>query len=237
MQHLHFFEPAQKRKAPPLVLFLHSAMGHARMFYPDIQLLLERGFACASLEAPYSRSRNMLVPRGLVSARNERSLWDRTAEELVLALQECETRWHSERVGFFGLNIGGSVGMYWIAKGAPVQAAVVAGAVPDLTDFWLHSTHPAAVAAREEPGSDPAAYEHRMRETDLLETVPMAAAPVLVQFGSRDAWISPESKVKAERKFSGLARVRVSLLDDDHEMRALPTVKERVDFLEQALAG
>ena len=239
MQHLHFFDPKRPVKSPPLVLFLHSATGYARMFQGmDMPTLLDRGFACAALEAPYARSRNSIQPRGLADPRNERCVWDQTVEELALALEEAVDRWNCDpgRIAFVGLNLGGSVGAYWIAKGAPVRAAVLTGAVPDLTDFWLHSDHPVAVASRQGENIDPAAYESRMRETDLLETVPhFNRVKTLVQFGSQDPWISAASRAKAETKLGALPYVKVATVEDDHEMRSPSAIRGRVGFLEDAL--
>jgi pimeloyl-ACP methyl ester carboxylesterase len=239
MQHLHFFDPKRPVKNPPLIFFLHSATGHARMFQgADLPLLQERGCACVALEAPYARSRNSVQRRGLLDARNERCLWDQTVEELAIALDEALDRWHCDpgRVAFVGLNLGGSIGAYWIAKGAPVRAAIFTGTVPDLTDFWLSAEHPVAQAARAQDGVDLPAYENRMRETDILSTVPkFNRVSTLLQFGAQDPWITPQSRAKAEAALGAIPYVRMSLVEDDHEMRSTASIKGRVSFLEEAI--
>jgi pimeloyl-ACP methyl ester carboxylesterase len=239
MQHLHFFDPKRPVKNPPLVFFLHSATGHARMFQgADLPALQERGCACVALEAPYARSRNSIQRRGLLDARNERCLWDQTVEELAIALEEATGRWGCDpgRIAFVGLNLGGSIGAYWIAKGAPVKAAILTGAIPDLTDFWLASEHPVALSARAQDGADPGAYESRMRETDILSTVPrFNQVKTLLQFGANDPWITPQSRAKAEAALGALPHVRMSLVEDDHEMRSAAAIKGRLGFLEEAI--
>lgn len=238
MQHLHLFDPKVPSKHPPLVFFLHSATGNARMFQgADMRMLQDKGIACAALEAPYARSRNSVQRRGLLDARNERCLWDQTVEELAIALDEAIGRWHCdpERVGFAGLNLGGGLGGYWLAKGPPVKAAVLTGAVPDLTDFWLHSNHPVAEAARAQEGVDLPAFDSRMRETDLLATLPkFAQMKTLVQVGTEDPWISEEALEKLKAVASTLPNVKISLVKDDHEMRSPAAVKARVAFFEEA---
>lgn len=154
-----------------------------------------------------------------------------------MGLDTAIAHWNCDpaRVGFVGLNLGGSIGAYWLAKGAPVKAAVLTGAIPNLTDFWLHSEHPAAEAARSQGSVDLAAYEARMRETDLLETLPkFKGVNTLLQFGSEDPWVSENAREKATALAGTLPNVAVALTEDDHEMRRPVSVRGRVAFFEKA---
>jgi dienelactone hydrolase len=226
----------------PCVLMLHQATGDMNTFLPEAIELSKLGITCALLEAPYSRKRNTISPRGLVNPENERRIWDQTCEELD-EISELLIRLHgcrADKIGFVGLNLGGSVGVYWAGKQSrPLIAVAIAGAIPDLTSFWLESSHPVARSSREQAGIQQRLFKETMQDLDLIVTLPkIQETQVLVQIGKQDDWISAESleKLRSVIQTSALSsNLHLDFQDDAHDMMAQPTVQSRMGFIRTTL--
>jgi dienelactone hydrolase len=222
---------------------LHQATGDMNTFLPEALELSKLGITCALLEAPYSKKRNTISPRGLLNPENELRIWDRTCEELD-EVSELLVRLHgcrADKIALVGLNLGGSVGIYWAGKRSrPLSAVAIAGAIPDLTSFWLESSHPVAQSSREQAGIQPHLFKETMRDLDLIVTLPkIQGTRVLVQIGKQDDWISTESLEKLRSSIQTLApssSIQLDLQDDVHDMMAQPTIQSRMDFIRTTLA-
>ena len=231
----HQIVPAQSefKGLRPCVLMLHQATGNMNTFLPEAQRLSLLGFTCALLEAPYSKKRNAISPRGLMNPDNEKKIWDQTCNELEEVSQLLLRLHGAGAMSFVGLNLGGSVGTYWMLKRKkPLRRAIVTGAIPDLTSFWLYSSHPVAQSARAQVGILFSDFQLAMQPLDLTVTLPkITETQILVQIGSNDDWISEESSRKLRTAIGDRPNVRITQENDDHSMMAAETVENRVRFL------
>ena len=219
--------------SPPAILFLHSATGHADLFQDECERFAKAGISCFSLEAPYSAWRDPNRKPGLVDPLSEIRVWNETGRELsqLVELATSKYRCDPNRLGFLGLNLGGSVGAFWLQTQENIRAAAFAGCIPSLSHFWAHSSDPRAVSLRRRTDINPGLYTQLMHEQDLRKTIlKLNSLRCLVQFGLADDWIGPNERAEFMEKVSPANHIEIQVLDDDHDMKKSGTQLRRQAF-------
>jgi poly(3-hydroxybutyrate) depolymerase len=232
--------PFGLESANGLGVWLHSAVGAPEDHLAEASAYAQRGFICLLPDAPYSRRRLEGASRGPDNSGAEARLWRQNAWELSSLVDRLQSTYpvDPERSFAVGFNLGGSQIARWLKDEKRIRRAIVAGAVPELSRFWLESTHPVAQNAREEWPTTLAGYAERTRELDLLESVrSLGGARLLFQFGLQDDWInsSAVNSLSERLRLGTWARHRVEWLHDVHEMKSRAAQRRRRHWLSMSM--
>jgi len=221
----------------PAIIFLHSATSHKDSFLEEAKNLAKLGAISILPEAPYGRF-EWKVPRGIQNPDKELEMWKLTCAELSLWVDLLLSQYqvNPDRVIFIGRNLGGGVGGFWMTKENRIYAALLTGAIPDLSNFWASSPHPVAVKARD--GANKAQLDRfrsiLMPTTDLTTTLSVTKAKMLfLQFGKQDDWLTK----KAVEALNNAAKnpKKLEWLNDDHDMNSIESKKSRFNWVKSLI--
>jgi dienelactone hydrolase len=229
-------EQAGKNRKPAII-FLHSATSHKDSFLEEAKDLAKLGAISILPDAPYGRS-EWKVPRGIKNPDKELEVWKLTCDELSLWVDLLLSRYQvdPERVIFIGRNLGGGVGGFWMTTEHRIYAALLTGAIPDLSNFWATSPHPVAVKAREGANQSHLDRSRSLLQptTDLTTTLSVTKAKMLfLQFGKQDDWLT-EKAVEALNNAAKNPK-KLEWLNDDHDMNSIESKKSRFNWVKNLI--
>lgn len=149
---------------------------------------------------------------------------------------------HDDRVVLFGSSLGGYTAALWSAlrPGRTARLVLLAPAF-DLAERWKQRTGPVELRRWRERGEalvDHYAWGRKeplsigfLDDADGHAAFPLPDAPTLVVQGKRDDVVDPELAAEFTRRMRERGReVRLSLLDDGHELTAdLPRLWREID--------
>lgn len=209
-----------------LIIFYPPATGDKGHQLDEAVELTKSNFASLLYIPPY-REMNQ---GGIGDLEGESELWSKAESEFKILLSEAKKNFGfiSQDVGVVGKNLGGSVASF--STDDSIRCLIITGAVPVLSEFWVHSMHPVAVENRKGFSTlQLSEFEKMTTPFDLVNTVPQKKLRALTQFGKKDPWIESAQADLFTKKIIHTEGIKWT--DDDHVMGALESVKQRRDFI------
>ncbi len=215
-----------------IAFFCPPATGFKPEFRSEAERLAESGVAVLAWRASYLTGTS--PARGPQQPESEARFWSQLPKEASRAWASDPLSQAGLPLVVAGFNLGGSVAAACVGQ-TPARGFLAAGSVPRLSEFWLVSEHPVAVAARAQGPFVASAFRSIARPHDLTTRVMDLSLPGLLQFGTRDPWI--EASQGREIETTAPPNCLISWIDDDHDMLGKASQRARYHFLQTLLGG
>ena len=211
--------PGERRAPAPAVLIQHGAGGSRADFLGEAADLARRGIAVLLIEAPMNRP----PFRDWASFGNrDRAIYVQNVVDWRRAVDVLDARADidAERLAFVGHSYGGTIAGIMAAIEPRLDGVVVMAAGARITDFLRRvgsqRINDLPRAGRARARADLRRYLAYMTAINGVRYVPHATAPVLFQFGRRDALVS----AREARAYYDAARgdKRIEWYDAGHDL-------------------
>lgn len=198
------------------MLYLFAPAADGSYFEEDKNKLEVLGKECVYWEAPYLvRSGNNL--------QSIRRRWDECVRNLKAILGK------NPFVGI-GKNLGGSMLVYAQRHELRAKGIIVAGAVPNLSEFAAKSNSKMAQQFRDHSKWNMSEYLNLMQDTDLyVNLLETHSSKYLLQVGTKDPWIEMNGiDMYNEMKERGYD---VRFYSEGHKMESTEAIEDRINWV------
>ncbi len=219
------------------IVFGHWGPGNRTEFLPEAQLFAEAGAVCVLIDYPWTRPAPWRRPLAdLDNPEADREAYIQAVVDLRRAFDLLSGRADLDprRLAYIGHSFGAQWGAILSAIEDRVQAAVLAGGIPDLASIYLESDEPAVVSERQKRKQDVEKYLRVNESLNAVNYVPHAApTPLLFQFARFERYFNEA----AMKRYAAAASEPKHVLwyDTGHELNDIQALTDRAAFLEPKL--
>ena len=196
-------------------------------FEEDCAAAIERGFSLVELTLP---------PFAGHPIDDRMAHFDAVADLIVDAIENIRDKASDARIAVIGRNNGGGQLAWALARGIHVGAAVLVGAIPEISLYRKQSQSASAVTFRNALADETEFFKiDDMKPLDIIASSKQwAISKCLMQFGQNDPYIDETADNAAERLSK---QYRIEWLDDDHAMVSPTSLQQRWDYIEAELSS